>query len=94
MSRPRGRVLAPALGAGFGFGNAFAHWALRNFDASAWCGLASGVCLGMVLLGSALGDRRTVCGSRLHRDFTDRDVRCELPEGHFWHRNGERTWTP
>lgn len=35
------------------------------------------------------------CNSRLHPDFANgQDVRCELPDSHAWHRNGERTWTP
>lgn len=36
-----------------------------------------------------------VCESRVHPDFAgDKEIQCELPDGHAWHRNGERTWTP
>jgi hypothetical protein len=35
------------------------------------------------------------CSSYVHPDFVgDQEIRCELPDGHQWHRNGERTWTP
>jgi hypothetical protein len=34
------------------------------------------------------------CDSRVHRDFTDEDIRCQLPAGHAAHRNGEREWRP
>lgn len=34
------------------------------------------------------------CDARAHRDFTDEDIRCELPAGHAAHRNGQRERTP
>jgi len=40
-------------------------------------------------------DGRPQCTSHAHPDFIeDPTIRCELPDGHAWHRNGERTWTP
>ena len=41
------------------------------------------------------GEKPKPCDSQVHRDFSQgRDIRCELEDGHFWHRNGERQWTP
>lgn len=35
------------------------------------------------------------CGSHAYTNgFPDPMICCELPDGHVWHRNGERTWTP
>lgn len=35
------------------------------------------------------------CVSHAHPDFAgEQKIRCELPDGHFLHRSGERTWTP
>lgn len=41
------------------------------------------------------GEKTSPCESRVHPDFSQgRNIRCELEEGHQWHRNGEKTWTP
>jgi hypothetical protein len=40
-------------------------------------------------------DRGQACGAPAHRDFVGAaDVRCELPAGHQFHRNGTREWLP
>ena len=35
------------------------------------------------------------CNSHAHPEFVgEQTVQCTQPKGHFWHRNGQRQWTP